>query len=204
MHDSHPPDQASTPTPTICVVCLFLSALPSTRAVRAPYTSSGFIHPEGNGSSLLPLGWLVELSVLPLQRLKLRLKVSTCSRKTGGTIARTRQGAWKSTGGKAPKQQLAAKAARVSEHGFQMREVRDIRAESRYRFCGRVHGEGMTEFEIRGVDLHPAIRGFLKLLGRDVFVPLEDLAILVDGDGSPWGVRKLQWTHSRTRIMKTK
>jgi hypothetical protein len=102
-------------------------------------------------------------------------------------MARTKQVAWKSTGGKAPKQQLAAKAARVSEHGFEMREVREVRAESRDRFCVRVSGEGLTEFEIRGVDLHPAIRGFLKLLGREVFVPLEDLAILVDGDGSPLG-----------------
>jgi hypothetical protein len=102
-------------------------------------------------------------------------------------MARTKQVAWKSTGGKAPKQQLAAKAGRISGHGFEMREVLDVRAESRDRFCGRVSGECMTEFEIRGVDLHPAIRGFLKLLGRDIFVPLEDLAILVDGDGSPSG-----------------
>lgn len=187
MCDSLPPDQASTPTLTICVLRLFLSAFRSACVVRASYASSGFILPEGNGSSLLPLGWLVELSVLPLQRPKLRLKVSTCSRKTGRTMARTKQVAWKSTGGKAPKQQLAAKAARISEHGFEMREVLDVRAESRDRFVGRVPGEGMTEFEVRGVDLHPAIRGFLKLLGRDIFVPLEDLAILVDGDGSPSG-----------------
>jgi hypothetical protein len=60
-------------------------------------------------------------------------------------MARTKQVAWKSTGGKAPKQQLAAKAARVSEHGFEMREIREIRAESRDRLDGNVSGEGKTE-----------------------------------------------------------
>jgi hypothetical protein len=102
-------------------------------------------------------------------------------------MARTKQDSWKSVKGKAPKQQLAAKAVLISEHGFKMREVREICAESRDRFCGRVYGKGMTDFEIFGVELHPAIRGFFKLLGRDIFVPLEDLAILVDGDGSPFG-----------------
>jgi hypothetical protein len=90
-------------------------------------------------------------------------------------------------GGKAPQQQIAAKAALISEQGFEMREVLDVRTESRDRFCGRVSGEGMNEFEARKVDLHPAIRWFLKLLGRDIFILLEDLAILVDGDGSSSG-----------------
>jgi hypothetical protein len=62
----------------------------------------------------------------------------------------------------------------------------------------------MAEFEIWGEDLHPAKGGFPKLLGRDIFVPLEDLAILVDEDGSPLGIRKLRWIHSRTRRMKTR
>jgi hypothetical protein len=60
-------------------------------------------------------------------------------------MARTKQVAWKSTGGKAPKQQLAAKAARVSDKGFEMREIREIRSESSDKFNGYVSGEGKTE-----------------------------------------------------------
>jgi hypothetical protein len=62
-------------------------------------------------------------------------------------MARTKQVARKSTGEITPKQQLAAKAARISKHGFEIREVREVRAESRYRLCGRVSGEGTTEFD---------------------------------------------------------
>jgi hypothetical protein len=42
-----------------------------------------------------------------------------------------------------------------------------------------------AEYQIIGSDLHPLIRGFLKLLGTIVIVPKSDLAILICGDCSP-------------------
>jgi hypothetical protein len=100
---------------------------------------------------------------------------------TGATVqmARTKQLARLSTGGKAPRNELARKAARIPRGEAEEVVVRSLAAHTRNRFLA-LPEKGSGEYEVAGERIHPVVRGFLKLLGRRAFVQVEDLRILMD------------------------
>jgi hypothetical protein len=74
-----------------------------------------------------------------------------------------------------------------SELSRENRDITHVWALTKDEFGGHCE-RGQTrswEYQIMGGELHPLVRGFLKLLGTTVIAPLADLAILVGGDCSP-------------------
>jgi hypothetical protein len=74
-----------------------------------------------------------------------------------------------------------------SEFGRKVRDITHVWALEKDNFGGHCErGQFWSpENQIPGGELHPFVRGFLKLLGTIVIVPMADLAILVVGDCSP-------------------
>jgi hypothetical protein len=100
---------------------------------------------------------------------------------TGAAVqmARTKQLARISTGGKAPRNDLARKAARIPRGEAEEVVVASLSAYTRNRFLAWPE-KGSGEYEVAAERIHPTVRGFLKLLGRRVFVQVVDLRILMD------------------------
>jgi hypothetical protein len=74
-----------------------------------------------------------------------------------------------------------------SEFGRKVRAIIYVWALEKDEFGGHCErGQFRSpEYQIPGGELHPFVRGFLKLLGTMVIVPMANLANLVGGDCSP-------------------
>jgi hypothetical protein len=108
-------------------------------------------------------------------------------------MARTKQTARRSTGGKRPTRAdlasrlAAASATAITTEKWKNRCVTHIWASTKDEFGGYVDRGGTHAYIVPADELHPLVRGFLKLLGVKVIVPLVDLAVLIGGDCSPHG-----------------
>jgi hypothetical protein len=69
--------------------------------------------------------------------------------------------------------------------GWKSNAVTKIWASAKDEFgaCDDVATNG--HYAVPSETLHPLVRGFVKLLGKDVVTPLAELAILLGGDCSP-------------------
>jgi hypothetical protein len=105
-------------------------------------------------------------------------------------MARVKQVAWNSTGGRFPRTELAARAAKVCRGGplDTTREyphrvtVIAIRADTKDQFVIIGPGGNKDQYFIRPSSLAPLVRGFLILLGPENFVTAKDLQILTNSD----------------------
>jgi hypothetical protein len=100
---------------------------------------------------------------------------------TGASVcmARTKQLARLSTGGKAPRGDIANRAARKAKGAFTLIVLSHIAAYSRTHFLARPK-TGSDEYVLAAERFHPLVREFLKLLGRPEFVAVQDVQILLD------------------------
>jgi hypothetical protein len=95
---------------------------------------------------------------------------------TGRTVrmARTKQTARRSTGGRAPREDLARKAARDSGAGY----IEYLAAFSSTSFRG-LSKDKRSQYDIAPEIIHPTVRGFLKLLGTEA-VSVANLRVMLD------------------------
>jgi hypothetical protein len=100
---------------------------------------------------------------------------------TGASVrmARIKQLARLSTGGKAPRDDIANRAARKAKGASSHIVLSYLAAYSRTHFLVRPE-TGSDENVLAAERFHPLVRRFLKLLGRREFVAVQDLQILLD------------------------
>jgi hypothetical protein len=105
-------------------------------------------------------------------------------------MARVKQVARNSTGGRVPRTELAARAAKVCRGG-PLETTRDyphrvtvtaVRAHTKDQFVIIGPDGNNDQYFIPPSSLPPLVRGFLILLGPDIFVTAEDLQILTNSD----------------------
>jgi hypothetical protein len=103
---------------------------------------------------------------------------------------KVKQVARSSTGGRVPRTELAALAARVYRGGLldtsreypDLVTVASVRADTKQHFVAIGSGGSSEQYFIPPSSLLPLVRRFLILLGPEVFVGAEDLQILTDSD----------------------
>jgi hypothetical protein len=91
-------------------------------------------------------------------------------------MARTKQLARHSTGGAAPRQEIARKAARISD---QYIIVHSLASFQKNAFAGYSRSNRHVA-DVPSSVIHPQVRGFLNLLGPLVRIPVSDLRLLLD------------------------